>query len=191
MATVNSRNNQIWKFVFVGFNLVHTIAQASTTYEASGTGNLATRCSQSSDFRHFQDQFTRTYIVSMARDQRREVFIWTFGYFGLQNLPWNFHLRENGVHLKNTFPSHGILPPSFDRIFLGFPSIKLNGFFTKTKEAIFVKKSFNLMLGKLRYVRLKLGAFLVTGRYFSNGPHFPRDENPTANLAGRGRRKSK
>jgi hypothetical protein len=28
--------------------------------------------------------------------------------------------------------------PSFDRTYLSFPSIKLNGFFTKTKEAIFV-----------------------------------------------------
>jgi hypothetical protein len=52
----------------------------------------------------------------------------------------------------------------------------------------FVKKPFNLILGKLRYVRSKLGAFHVTGRYFSNGPHFPGAENHTANFAGQGSR---
>jgi hypothetical protein len=71
----------------------------------------------------------------MARDQR-QVFIWTFIYLGLQNFSWDFQVRENGVHLKNTFPFTWISPASFDRKYLRFPSIKLNGFFTKTKEAI-------------------------------------------------------
>jgi hypothetical protein len=52
----------------------------------------------------------------MTRDQR-EVFNWTIVYLGLQNLPWDFHLREN------TFPSHGISPALIAHI-SAFPSIK-------------------------------------------------------------------
>jgi hypothetical protein len=74
-------------------------------------------------FAIFKANLQKICVVFMARDQR-EVFIWTFVYLGLQNLPWNFHL------LPVTWNA-----PSFDRIFLGFPSIKLNGLFTKTKEA--------------------------------------------------------
>jgi hypothetical protein len=75
------------------------------------------------------------YIVFMARDQR-EVFIWTSVYFGLQNLPWDFHLRENGVHLKNTFPSHG-MPPALNAQ-IGLSQRQIEWFLTKTKEAIFI-----------------------------------------------------
>jgi hypothetical protein len=85
-----------------------------------------------------------------------------------------------GIYLPVTWNG-----PSFDRTYLSFPSIKLNGFFTKTKEAIFIynildsfhyrmnitsfvfaKKPFSLKLGKPRYVQVqsKLGPFHVTGR---------------------------
>jgi hypothetical protein len=53
----------------------------------------------------------------MARDQREE-FIWTFFYLDLQNLSW-----ENGVLLKNTFPSH-VMPPTLIAHISVFPASK-------------------------------------------------------------------
>jgi hypothetical protein len=44
----------------------------------------------------------------------------------LQNLPWDFLVPENGVHLKKNLPVTWNAP-SFDRTYFCFPSIKLNG----------------------------------------------------------------
>jgi hypothetical protein len=44
MSTVKSRNNQIWIFLFEGFNLAHS--SSPSTFKIFGTPILAAKCSQ-------------------------------------------------------------------------------------------------------------------------------------------------
>jgi hypothetical protein len=124
---VKSRNGQIWKFLFEG--LVH-----------------------SPSFKH------KLLGLEPRPPNASIVPIFTIFKANLQKYVWLLWLRTNGKYLFGfclpqpskfavEFSSPGkwspfekYLPvtwnaPSFDRIFLGFPSIKLNGLFTKTKEA--------------------------------------------------------
>ena len=61
----------------------------------------------------------------------------------------------------------------------------------KTASFVFVKKPFNSVLGKSRYVRSKIWVIQMVGSIILNGHHFPRLRVPTANFVGQGRRKSK
>jgi hypothetical protein len=135
------------------YSISLSIAQVTTTFEASGTGNLATRCSQSSDFRNFQVRFTKIFIFFMARDQL-EVFIWTFVYLGLQNLLWDFLVREYEVHLKFTFSSHG-MPPALMAI-SRLSQHQIEWFFHKNKKAIL----YNVILSLVVMVTFVSGLLL-------------------------------
>jgi hypothetical protein len=59
------------------------MAQTSTAFEAFGTANLATDAS-----RPIYKNLYRIYGSGP-----RKVFIWTFIYLGLQNLPWDFQVQ--------------------------------------------------------------------------------------------------
>jgi hypothetical protein len=90
--------------------------------------------------------------------------------------------------------------PSFDRTYLGFTKIELNGFLTKTKKVMmeivqniineycffcFCEETIQFDAGKTEMCAIiPCDPFHVTGRLISNGPHFPGAENPTANCAG-------
>jgi hypothetical protein len=55
VSTVKSRNNQIWIFLFEGFNLVHN--SSPSTFEVFGTRIF--KCSQSSDFGQLWGRFKK------------------------------------------------------------------------------------------------------------------------------------
>ena len=100
------------------------MAQASFTFEVIETPILASKCSQSSRFHHFQGRFKKIYMLVLGRPRPAKI--------AARMLPpeklWPFE-----IYLPITW--NALI---FDRTYLGFPRIELNDFFTKTKEAILI-----------------------------------------------------
>jgi hypothetical protein len=126
VSTVKSRNNQIWIFLFDGFNLAHS--SSHSTFEVFGTRILVSKCSQSSDFGQLWGRFKRIsfFFWAETNERMRDVY---FDY----RLPWPAKTvakmltpgkwRPFEIYLTTLWTA-----PYFDHTYLGFSSIKSNGF---------------------------------------------------------------
>ena len=133
-STVKSRNGQIWKFLFEGFDLVHS----SSLNHIGRFWDLHPGQQVLAKFRF--SPFSRPIYKNIYAQNCSRPMGSVYLDF---RLPWPSKFAVGTLSPGKWWPFEIMLPiiwitHIFDRIYLGFPSIKLNDFFTKTKEAIFV-----------------------------------------------------
>jgi hypothetical protein len=131
VSTVKSRNNQIWIFLFKGFELAHN--SSASTFEVFGNWILAVKCSQSSDFGQLWGRFKKYTSFFLGRYQW-EMFIWTFVYQACKNCRRNVDIRKMAAIWN--WPYHYMDCSLLWSHSLGFSSNNSNGFFTKANEAL-------------------------------------------------------
>jgi hypothetical protein len=131
---VKSRNNQIWIFLFEGFNLAHN--SSPFIFEVLGLETWPPNARKVPILANFEadlKKYTCFFGPGPARDVNLDF-----------RLPWSAKItaemltpgkwRPFKLYLTTTWTA-----PYFDHTYLGFSSIKMNDFFTKQKkQALFI-----------------------------------------------------